>query len=72
MLVFIIFYISLAISAAYELLEFGTAILTVEKADAFLASQGDVWDTQWDMLIALIGAISSFDLKKNNRGCLRK
>ncbi|MEH7336870.1 DUF2238 domain-containing protein [Neobacillus drentensis] len=50
----------LAISAAYELVEFTVAILTGEAADAFLGTQGDVWDTQWDMLLALIGSIISY------------
>ena len=57
MLAFIVISICLAISAGYELLEFAMAMLTGEKADAFLGSQGDVWDTQWDMLFALIGAV---------------
>ncbi|GIP40090.1 membrane protein [Paenibacillus sp. J31TS4] len=49
--------VCLAISAAYELLEFAVARLTGTAADAFLGTQGDVWDTQWDMLLALIGAV---------------
>ena len=59
MLFFIIACICLAISAAYELIEWITAILTGEAADAFLGTQGDVWDTQWDMFIALCGAITA-------------
>lgn len=47
----------LAISAAYELIEFGTAQAMGQGADAFLGTQGDPWDTQWDMLTCLIGAI---------------
>ena len=35
----------------------GVAVASGEGADAFLGAQGDVWDTQWDMFIALIGAI---------------
>lgn len=50
----------LAISAVYELVEFFVAILTGEAAEAFLGTQGDVWDTQWDMLLALIGSIISY------------
>lgn len=46
----------LAISAGYELIEFAAARLLGQGADQFLAMQGDVWDTQWDMLCALIGA----------------
>ncbi|BCZ47991.1 membrane protein [Clostridium gelidum] len=49
----------LAISASYELIEWGVAEATGSAADAFLGTQGDVWDTQWDMFFALIGSISS-------------
>lgn len=55
-LVFTVLSFCLALSAAYELLEWGIAEATGTKADAFLATQGDVWDTQWDMLTAFIGA----------------
>jgi putative membrane protein len=51
--------VCLAISACYEFIEWGTAVLTGSKADAFLGTQGDPWDTQWDMLFALIGAVTS-------------
>jgi putative membrane protein len=53
---FIVICICLAISATYELIEFGVAVGTGTAAQAFLGTQGDVWDTQWDMLMALIGA----------------
>lgn len=46
----------LAISALYELIEFGAAMALGQGADAFLGTQGDPWDTQWDMLMCLIGA----------------
>ena len=49
----------LGISAAYELIEWAAAVATGEAADAFLATQGDVWDTQKDMALALIGAITA-------------
>ncbi|MEK6642834.1 MAG: DUF2238 domain-containing protein [Planctomycetota bacterium] len=58
-LFFIATCICLAISAVYELIEWWTALLTGESAQAFLGTQGDVWDTQWDMMLALIGAIVS-------------
>lgn len=57
MLFFIIVSICLAISATYELIEWGVAVATGSAADAFLGTQGDVWDTQWDMFFALWGAI---------------
>lgn len=56
---FVVISICLAISASYELIEFAVGIITGEAADAFLGTQGDVWDTQWDMTFALIGAIFS-------------
>ena len=46
----------LALSAFYELIEWWAALATGEAAQAFLGTQGDVWDTQWDMFLALIGA----------------
>src|SRR5438034_1597697 len=49
--------VCLAISAAYELFEWGAAVTLGSGADAFLATQGDPWDTQWDMLTALVGAL---------------
>jgi len=54
---FIIVCICLAISASYELIEFGVSVLTGTAAEAFLGTQGDVWDTQMDMLMALIGSV---------------
>ncbi|MEU6376046.1 DUF2238 domain-containing protein [Streptomyces sp. NPDC046909] len=49
----------LAFSAVFEMLEWLAAVLGGQAADAFLATQGDVWDTQWDMFCALIGATVS-------------
>lgn len=54
--VFVLILMVLGLSAAYELLEWQTAVWTGSSADAFLGSQGDVWDTQWDMACALIGS----------------
>ncbi len=47
---------SLAVSASYELIEFGAAMALGQGAEEFLGTQGDPWDTQWDMLMCLIGA----------------
>lgn len=58
-LAFIVTCICLAISAFYELIEWWVAVGTGEAAVAFLATQGDVWDTQWDMFLALAGALAS-------------
>ena len=49
----------MAFSACYEFIEWGAALAGGESADAFLGTQGDVWDTQWDMFFALIGAITA-------------
>jgi putative membrane protein len=59
---FLILCICLAISATYELVEWITAAISGDDAVSFLATQGDVWDTQKDMLTALIGAILSLAL----------
>ncbi|MFI8327038.1 DUF2238 domain-containing protein [Streptomyces sp. NPDC085529] len=52
----------LAFSAVFEMLEWAAAVIGGEAADAFLGTQGDVWDTQWDMFCALIGALCSLML----------
>ena len=49
--------VCLAFSALYELIEWATALLSGEAATAFLGTQGDIWDTQWDMYLALCGAL---------------
>lgn len=53
---FVLILMVLGLSATYELLEWQTAVWTGSAADAFLGTQGDPWDTQWDMACALIGA----------------
>jgi putative membrane protein len=58
-LFFIVLSICLAISAAYELLEWRVAVATGSAADAFLGTQGDPWDTQEDMATAGVGALSA-------------
>ena len=54
---FLIISICLAISATYEFIEWWTALLSGSASTEFLATQGDVWDTQEDMFMCLIGAI---------------
>jgi putative membrane protein len=49
----------LAFSAFYELTEWWTAVSAGDASTAFLGTQGDVWDTQWDMFMALIGAVTA-------------
>jgi putative membrane protein len=57
-LFYIVTSICLAISALYELIEWGAAVALGQGADAFLGTQGDPWDTQSDMAMALVGAIA--------------
>lgn len=61
-LAFVVLSICLAISALYEMLEWWVAVASGSDAVAFLATQGDVWDTQWDMFLCLLGAIASLAL----------
>lgn len=56
-LFFIVCCICLSISAVYEFIEWWVAVGSGTAAEAFLGTQGDVWDTQWDMFLALVGAI---------------
>lgn len=54
--------VALAISAFYELIEWWVALAIGEDADAFLGTQGDPWDTQSDMFLAVIGALAGLAL----------
>jgi putative membrane protein len=58
-LFFIVCSICLGISACYEFVEWWVALASGSDAVAFLGTQGDVWDTQWDMFLALLGAITA-------------
>ncbi|HOZ55774.1 MAG: Inner membrane protein YjdF [Parcubacteria group bacterium ADurb.Bin316] len=55
-LYFIVVCICLAISAFYEFIEWWVAVASGTAAEAFLGTQGDTWDTQWDMFMAFVGA----------------
>lgn len=57
--------VALAISACYELIEWVSALILGQGAAAFLGTQGDPWDSQWDMFMALIGALSALCLLSN-------
>lgn len=59
---FLVVCVCLAFSAFYELIEWFTAVTSGEAANDFLGTQGDVWDTQTDMLWALIGAVVAVTL----------
>ena len=54
---FVVVAFCLAFSAFYEMIEWWTAVLAGASSTAFLGTQGDVWDTQWDMFLATCGAI---------------
>jgi putative membrane protein len=58
-LFFLVTCVCLSISAVYEFIEWWTAVATGEAATAFLGTQGDPWDTQWDMFLALVGALTA-------------
>jgi putative membrane protein len=58
-LAFLVMSVCLGISAFYELIEWATALLSGAAATDFLGTQGDVWDTQSDMFLALLGATAS-------------
>lgn len=62
---FLCIAVALAFSACYELIEFIAAVMLGSGAEEFLGTQGDVWDTQKDMLCALLGAISIATLTVN-------
>ncbi len=61
-LFFLVTCVCLAFSAFYEMIEWWAALAGGEAADSFLGTQGDVWDTQWDMFLALLGALLSLTL----------
>jgi putative membrane protein len=54
--------VCLAFSAFFEMIEWWSAVIGGSAADDFLATQGDVWDTQWDMFTALVGAVTALAL----------
>jgi putative membrane protein len=55
----IVVCVCLAFSAFFEMIEWWSAVIGGSAADDFLATQGDVWDTQWDMFAALVGAVTA-------------
>lgn len=70
---FIIVCVCLAISAFYELIEWWVAIFSGESAAAFLGTQGYIWDTQSDMMYAMVGAVLALlSLSRLHDGQLRK
>jgi putative membrane protein len=71
-LFFLVTSVCLAISACYEFIEWWAALLGGDAATDFLGTQGDPWDTQWDMFLAFIGAIvAQFCLRHRHDNELR-
>jgi putative membrane protein len=66
---FLVVSVCLAISAFYELVEWWMALISGNAANDFIGSQGDVWDTQADMLFALIGAVCALLLLSYSHDC---
>lgn len=64
--------VCLAISALYELIEWGAALALGSSADEFLGTQGYVWDTQSDMFLALVGALSALLLVRWHERAMHK
>jgi putative membrane protein len=56
---FLVLCVCLAFSAFFELIEWSSALVLGADASAYLATQGDPWDTQWDMFLALVGAATA-------------
>lgn len=61
-LFFLVVCVCMTVSVSYEFIEWFAAVAGGSSADAFLGTQGDPWDTQWDMFTALIGAVTSLVL----------
>lgn len=60
---FLVAAIALAIGAFYEFIEWWVALMvSPELGDAFLGTQGDIWDSHWDMFLALVGAVCALTL----------
>ncbi len=59
MLAFLVVCVVLAVSVTYEFIEWGAALALGQGAEEFLGTQGDPWDTQSDMFLALIGAVTA-------------
>jgi putative membrane protein len=59
---FLVVCVCLAISATYEMIEWVAAMVSQQASESFLGTQGDNWDTQWDMFLALCGALAALTL----------
>ena len=59
MLSFLVICVVMTVSVTYEFIEWATALIFGQGAEEFLGTQGDPWDTQWDMFMALVGAATA-------------
>jgi putative membrane protein len=59
MLAFLVVCVVMTVSVTYEFVEWATALIFGQGAEEFLGTQGDPWDTQWDMFMALVGAVTA-------------
>jgi putative membrane protein len=59
MLSFLVICVVMTVSVTYEFIEWATALIFGQGAEEFLGTQGDPWDTQWDMFMALVGATTA-------------
>jgi putative membrane protein len=59
MLAFLVICVVMTVSVTYEFVEWATALIFGQGAEEFLGTQGDPWDTQWDMFMALVGAVTA-------------
>jgi putative membrane protein len=59
MLAFLVICVVMTVSVTYEFIEWATALIFGQGAEEFLGTQGDPWDTQWDMFMALVGAVTA-------------
>ena len=58
-LFFLVICVCALVTVSYEFIEWWSALIGGASADAFLGTQGDPWDTQWDMFLAITGAIAA-------------
>ncbi len=63
---FIIIFFILGFSAFYEFIEWWVSLLSGEAGNAFLGTQGDIWDTQWDMFMCFLGSITALSFLKHH------
>jgi putative membrane protein len=59
MLAFLVICVVMTVSVTYEFIEWATALIFGQGAEEFLGTQGDPWDTQWDMFMALVGVVTA-------------